>query len=842
MNRHLSIIRLFDILASAVGLILLSPLFLIVAAWIKIEDPKGPLFFKQIRVGKDGVDFWLLKFRSMYVNSDRGGLITIGRHDPRITHCGYYIRKFKVDELPQLINVLSGDMSLVGPRPEVRKYVDLYTEEQRHVLDVRPGITDYASIEYLDENALLALSDDPDKTYVEEIMPAKIKLNMKYIRNQSVEEYFFIIWQTVKHIAVGKWGFWYLTKSSLPYWCVMILDMCICALSIIVSYAVLNGPADLVGNFWKIMLAVCAYLPIFMVSEKLFHAYNIQYRYTSFTDLFRIGKGMMAFVLLVYTIRQIWDVDSYIWPISTKVIIMAALLSALVIMMMRIIIKNIYDHKSLELNVPRAVIYGTPANVELLALAMQNMPDRPYRIYGFITEDEMVSNQFIIGKRAFLKNDKTVEMLIQKNIEAVICAPAIGKKIMDDSDFINQLTNAHIDLMTVPDIMPMVKNVSGAFEKVPLKKIEIEDLLPRVEIEVDMDAIGQLLKDKTVLITGAAGSIGSEMVKQIANFQPKMMLLVDQAESPLHAVMLMMQADYPKQAFVPLVSSITKQLQMEELFKTYRPDYVFHAAAYKHVPMMEISPANAIQNNCLGTRIMADLAVKYGVKKFVMISTDKAVNPTNVMGCSKRICEIYCQSLNNCVNQNVNQNESTHCTQFVTTRFGNVLGSNGSVIPIFKKQIKMGGPVTVTHPDIVRYFMLIPEACKLVLQAGTMGNGGEIYAFDMGKPVKIADLAKRMIELSGAKDVKIEYVGLRDGEKLYEEVLNEKENTIETDHPKIRVAKVREYDYDIVKKNELELEAISESFDEMAIVRKMKEIVPEFKSQHSRFETLDKAI
>ena len=346
-------------------------------------------------------------------------------------------------------------------------------------------------------------------------------------------------------------------------------------------------------------------------------------------------------------------------------------------------------------------------------------------------------------------------------------------------------------------------------------------------------------------ITGAAGSIGSEMVRQVAPYGPAELVLIDQAETPMHDVRLMMSrrfADIPSET---IVTSITNKEHMERIFAEHRPEYVFHAAAYKHVPMMEDNPAIAVQNNIYGTRVIADLAVKYGTKKFVMISTDKAVNPTNVMGCSKRICEIYCQSLNarivaggpDCLRQ---ADGSQAVTQFVTTRFGNVLGSNGSVIPIFREQIKKGGPITVTHPDIIRFFMLIPEACKLVLEAGTMGNGGEIFVFDMGKPVRIVDLAKRMIKLSGAQNIEIKFTGLRDGEKLYEEVLNDAEQTKPTHHPKIMIAQVREYEYAEACRNEQRLLEASWTFDDMGIVKIMKEIVPEYKSRCSKYEALDK--
>lgn len=824
-------IRLIDFLASLFGLIILSPIFLVIAIWIKLDDSEGPVFFKQMRVGKNGVDFGLYKFRSMYVGADRQGLITIGGHDSRITRSGYYIRQYKLDELPQLINVLKGDMSLVGPRPEVRKYVELYNEEQRRVLEVRPGITDYASIEYLDENILLALSDDPDKTYIEEIMPAKIRLNMKYINNQCLKEYLYIILKTFTGISFDKLVNWYFNKASLPYWSVLAMDIMISVSACVFAYFVMNGQSDTTLHFWRILMSILVYVPPFIVTGRIFHTYDIQFRYTTMVDMQKVCGSMFTGMVIVFLMRELWDVDKYTWHLTNTYILLAGSLSTLAMLFLRIVMRSIYNSNKMGINMPQAVVYGSTEDVDIIAQAVQNNLERPYKVVGFLTDEAFFGKHQIMGQQVYKKDNQVVELLTKKGVEAVVCAPQTSLKIHEDQQFVSQLANAGIKVMVTPTITQMQRNARGKWTNLIVKEYEIneEDLLPRKELQVDMEAIGNLLRDKTVLISGAGGSIGSEMVRQIAVFKPKMLLLIDQAETPLHTIMLKLNQEWPEQKYVALVTTITKTRQMGSLFETYRPDFVFHAAAYKHVPMMELSPANAIQNNCIGTRVIADLSVQYGVKKFVMISTDKAVNPTNVMGCSKRICEIYCQSLN----------AAQNTTQFVTTRFGNVIGSNGSVIPIFKEQIRKGGPVTVTHPDIVRYFMLIPEACKLVLQAGTMGHGGEIYVFDMGDPVRIADLAKTMIKMSG-KDVKIAYTGLRDGEKLYEELMDRAEYTIPTSHKKIRVAKIREYDFDEVLRNELELEKISYTYDEMAIVKKMKEIVPEFKSQHSRFEVLDK--
>ena len=416
----------------------------------------------------------------------------------------------------------------------------------------------------------------------------------------------------------------------------------------------------------------------------------------------------------------------------------------------------------------------------------------------------------------------------------MLVSPLKTERFRQNSAMVDEFIDADIKIMMM-DYGTEWNGDESSLSHKQLHAVDIEDLLPRDKIEVNMAEIEKQLRGKRILITGAAGSIGSEIVRQVAQFGQAEMTLIDQAETPMHDIKMMMARRFPNIKNETIVSSIANKEHMEKIFEAHRPEYVFHAAAYKHVPMMEDDPAIAVQNNIYGTRVIADLAVKYGTLKFVMISTDKAVNPTNVMGCSKRICEIYCQSLN----QAIMEGKVSGVTQFVTTRFGNVLGSNGSVIPIFKQQIRAGGPVTVTHPDIVRFFMLIPEACRLVLEAGTMGKGGEIFVFDMGQPVKIVDLAKRMIALSGATDVEIKFTGLRDGEKLYEEVLNDKEGTIPTSNPKIMVAKVREYDYATACANEERLLEVSKSFDDMAIVRVMKDIVPEYKSRQSKYEVLD---
>ena len=468
-----------------------------------------------------------------------------------------------------------------------------------------------------------------------------------------------------------------------------------------------------------------------------------------------------------------------------------------------------------------------------MAKSIRSSEGSNYLLSGFVTEDENYVGRRLMGVPVVENGLSLVNHMKLRDASVLLVSPLYTDKIRENNELVDLLIENGIHVHMMPQSIEW--DGKSDLNAVMLKEVDIEDLLPREKIEIDMDKVGGMLTDKRILITGAAGSIGSEMVRQVAAYHPKELILIDQAETPMHDVRLYMAKNHPDIQTQTIVTTICNPTRMEEVYKQFRPEYVFHAAAYKHVPMMEDNPSEAVQNNIYGTRVMADLAVKYGTKKFVMVSTDKAVNPTNVMGCSKRICEIYVQSLDKAIKAG----EVKGVTQFVTTRFGNVLGSNGSVIPLFREQIKNGGPVTVTHPDIIRYFMLIPEACKLVLEAGTMGNGGEIYIFDMGKPVRIADLAKRMIKLSGAKNVKIKYSGLRDGEKLYEELLNDTEVTKPTHHPKIKIAAVREYSYEEAKRQEDELYQLSYGYDAMAVVKKMKEIVPEFKSQHSVYEKLD---
>lgn len=631
---------------------------------------------------------------------------------------------------------------------------------------------------------------------------------------------------------------WYFTKKALPHLCILLIDCAIVAFSGYVGYYIDKGGDIFVDSFWQITFGLMVGLVPFIIAFRLLHTYSGIVRYSSFVDLQRVMmatlSGSVACYLLGFGINGIWPEQHTIMVPDLQTVFIIFVGSSLFLWVERVVVKRLFDSFNLD-NATPVAIYGTKAGGISIAKSITAVKDKKYSLQAFISDGKEMKGSYLMGKPVFLNENGLAEKLRREGVKALLVSPLKTEKFRNNAEMVDEFISAGITIM----MMNNGEEWDGKEENLThqnLRPVDIEDLLPREKIEVDMNAIGKLLTGKRILITGAAGSIGSEMVRQVAKFNPSEMTLIDQAETPMHNIRMMMAHDFGHISNRTIVTSITNKEHMERIFAAYKPEYVFHAAAYKHVPMMEDDPAIAVQNNIYGTRVIADLAVKYGTKKFVMISTDKAVNPTNVMGCSKRLCEIYCQSLN----QAIAEGKVQGITQFVTTRFGNVLGSNGSVIPIFKEQIRAGGPITVTHPDIIRYFMLIPEACKLVLEAGTMGKGGEIFVFDMGQPVKIVDLAKRMISLSGARNVEIEFTGLRDGEKLYEEVLNDKEGTLPTVNPKIMVAKVREYDYATACENERRLMEVSRTFDDMAIVKVMKEIVPEYKSRQSKYEILDK--
>ncbi len=628
-----------------------------------------------------------------------------------------------------------------------------------------------------------------------------------------------------------------------PRWAVLLMDLLLCCLAYVISFAIGSsvftyGTEFLALTLWQQMLAV---MLVQTLCFWLFHSYSGIIRFSTFVDIVKVLLAVLscgAIVLVVNMIVLVMSEGEVKLFLNTIPAIYCPL-AFILLFCLRVGVKTIYDTVIQHTGQRRRVlIYGTKAAG--LAIAKMLRSSGSYNEYvpkGFITDGKDIRSYSIQGLPIYVKNEDLIPMMQRKNIRDVIVSPIKMKEINPAVDLDIFLKN-DIRILTTPSFSSWKQDDESQMRVGRIESIQIEDLLERPTISINTENVSGILSDQVVMITGAAGSIGSELVRQTLRFNPAMVVLFEQAESPLHDLKLELTDHYANANIVAHIGDLRDKRALEQAFKDYRPDVVFHAGAYKHVPLMEEFPNEAIRANVLGTKNIADLAVEYGTKRFVMISTDKAVNPTNVMGASKRIAEIYVQSLYRKISASDPQ-----CTRFITTRFGNVLGSNGSVIPYFKKQIAQGGPVTVTHPDIIRFFMTIQEACTLVMEAATLGNGGEIFVFDMGHQVKILDLAKNMIRLAGYRpdvDIPIVFTGLRPGEKLYEEVLNRKETTLPTENEKIKIARVREEDYDKVNPVIERLIETARKESPMQTVAQMKQIVPEYKSKNSIYEQLDR--
>ncbi len=617
----------------------------------------------------------------------------------------------------------------------------------------------------------------------------------------------------------------------LPSWIILLFDGLITLTSVLIAFMLRYSPADVELRGDELLMVMGIITLFNLVFFKAFRTYSNVLRLSSFSDMLHITAALICSFVCTVLIAVIFRFGAHFTIVDNGVVVISYIVMFVLMTLMRMTIKTLND----AFNEDRAqtyntFIYGTQQAGVNIAKAIRSARPNRFHLKGFIADDTALRGKVTMGVNIYLNDDRLIERIRENNVEAIIVSPSKADRLKH-TDLADRLLAENVTIYLAPELTDDWQGVQNARQ---IRQVQIEDLLGREPIHINMQKIGSHLEGKRVLITGAAGSIGSEIMRQVAVFNPYQLILVDQAETPLHDIRLELHAKWSYLEAPTIVADITNQQRMEEIFKEYKPQYVFHAAAYKHVPMMEDNVSEAIQNNVKGTKILADLAVKYGVERFVMISTDKAVNPSNVMGCSKRICEIYVQALARKI-----QKDGSAPTQFITTRFGNVLGSNGSVIPLFRQQIERGGPITVTHPDIIRYFMTIPEACQLVLEAGSMGKGGEIFIFDMGQPVKILDLAKKMIRLSGRPDIKVEFTGLRHGEKLYEELLATKENTKPTSHDKIMIANVREYDFDDISEDINGLINASYTFDSMRIVGRMKDLVPEFKSLNSPYGILD---
>ena len=630
--------------------------------------------------------------------------------------------------------------------------------------------------------------------------------------------------------------------SYLPRWGVLLLDLLIVLIAFVVSYLIGSGLLnyDLSSRLplWQQAMSVVG---LQALSFWAFHTYSGILRYSTFVDTIKVALSVCiaGFILLIVNIIFKYGAMSPNPPFLSSVLVIYIFVAITLLFGWRVTIKTTFEHIShRSKGVEKVLIYGTKSAGLSIAKMLQSNMESKYRPVGFIADKNDDVHHSLLTLKVYEINQDLIDLMKKNRIKYVIISPLKMKEINPLRDLKLFIDN-NIQILTTPYFTDFENNNNNNTEKLigRIESIKVEDLLERPVIEMDTENVGTILKGKTVMVTGAAGSIGSEIVRQVAAFNPQSIILFEMAESPLHDLTVDLRKEFPNQQFVPVIADVRNLDMVEEVFEEYHPHVVFHAAAYKHVPLMEDFPPQAILANVLGSKNVADMAIKYKAKRFVMVSTDKAVNPTNVMGASKRIAEIYVQSL-----FLKEAKETSNCTKFITTRFGNVLGSNGSVVPYFKKQIAAGGPVTVTHPDIIRYFMTIPEASCLVLEAATLGNGGEIFCFDMGQPVKIADLAKNMIHLAGfepGKDIEITYTGLRPGEKLYEELLNQKETTIPTKHKKILVAKVREYDYQEVAEQIESLIKLAKDGKVFPTVKLMKQIVPEFKSKNSVYEELD---
>jgi len=769
--------RTFDLLTAGMGLLVCWPLFVVAGILIKLDSP-GPVLFKQVRVGRGLRPFLLYKFRTMVTDApSKGGLLTVG-NDNRVTRVGRLLRRYKIDELPQLLNILKGDMSVVGPRPEVGHYVDLFRDDYAVILAVRPGLTDLASLKYIDESSVLERAADPEAEYTKVILPEKIRLAKQYTKHASLLVDMAIIAQTVLCLigipmvvcefpelqpylrqASGNRG---AIMGLLLRWrrsLIVILDI---GLIILANYLAFwlrfDGiiPVEQEDLFlrmlpWLILIRGAAFF-LFRLNEGL-------WRYTSVWDLQNIVSGVFVSTILFYCYVH-WAMEAIDYPRSIFIIdslLLIGFITGVRLSSRLLREKMIYRHSK------NVLIIGAGDSGERIVREMKTHASYRYRAVGFIDDEPSLLGQRIHGVQVLGTRKDLPRILADVKPEEVVLALASAKPALL-REIIAALEPFHVSIKTLPNVSHLSADKSAVSQ---IRSVAVADLLTRVPVDLNADAVSGMVRGKRVLITGAGGSIGSELARQVAALRPEVLILYERHENSLYTIAKELDDQGCSSLVHPVIADVTDAHRMASILDKYRPSILFHAAAHKHVPLVELNPAEALKNNCMGTRITAEAADRFKVERFVLISTDKAVNPSSVMGATKRVAELIVQNM-----------ARWSATRFLTVRFGNVLGSNGSVLLRFQEQIQAGGPVTVTHPAVQRYFMLIPEAVHLVLQAASLGEPGAIYVLDMGEQIKVLDLARNLIRLSGfvpGEDIPINFVGLRPGEKLYEELVGDGE-------------------------------------------------------------------
>ncbi|MGC4099205.1 MAG: SDR family NAD(P)-dependent oxidoreductase [Nitrospira sp.] len=826
--------RVFDVCMAVLGLVLTAPVLAIVSVLIKL-DSQGPVIFRQVRVGQGFRPFAIQKFRTMVVDAADTSLpITVGQ-DSRITRVGRILRKFKLDELPQLLNVFVGDMSFVGPRPEVPRYVERLRSEFSEVLTVRPGITDLASLRYIDEAALLAYSSNPEEEYQFKVLPEKLRLAKLYIRHMSLRLDLAIIMQTLLHIArlplvvftlpelkaaveSPLASPWTNLSSFILRWrkpIIVVLDVVLIILANYFAFTLRYDGSIPEGETHTFEQTVLALVAIRGVAFALFGLNEGLWRYTSIWDLQNIIGGVLISTVVFYGwVHWVMEIHSY--PRSVFAIDSILLIGFLAGMRLS---SRVLRDKPIFQKKRKVLIIGAGDSGERVVREMKTRTVFNCQPIGFVDDNVGLLNQRIHGVRV-LGTVQDLPKLVEglKPEVVVVAVPNAAPEFL--RDLVIKLEPYNISIKTLPAKEELLADQSTVSQ---IRNVSIPDLLSRAPINLDNEATRQMVRGKCVLITGAGGSIGSELARQITSFEPKVLLLYERHENSLYNVHK--ELDDQRLAFpiIPLIGDVTDAQRLCAVLEQYKPQILFHAAAHKHVPLVELNPLEAVKNNCIGTRVTAEAASLYGVEQFVHISTDKAVNPSSVMGATKRVAELIVQDI-----------ARTSRTRFLLVRFGNVLGSSGSVLLRFQEQIRAGGPVTVTHPEIRRYFMLIPEAVQLVLQAATIGEQGHIYILDMGEQIKVLDIARSLIRLSGlnpGKDIPIRFVGLRPGEKLYEELVGEGEIAVRSSLEKIlQIRTISQLDFEDFREKLSDLEAASYRDEASVLLERLKEIVPMFEA------------